>query len=181
MRFEEEHYTLDGKNIILRCAEKEDADMLIDYLKTVCGETRFLLVNADEVKYTTEQEESFIESMNDAEGKMLMLAYVDGEYAGNCSFQVQGNSRRSKHRCDFGIALFQKYTGFGLGRLMMESTIKKAGAAGFEQMELTVFSNNDNAIRLYKSLGFVETGRLPNASRYDDGTYSDDIFMVKEL
>ncbi len=48
-------------------------------------------------------------------------------------------------------------------------------------MELTVFSNNDNAIRLYKSLGFVETGRLPNASRYDDGTYSDDIFMVKEL
>ncbi len=87
----------------------------------------------------------------------------------------------SKHRCDFGIALFQKHTGFGLGRLMMESTIKKAKNAGFQQMELTVFSNNDNAIRLYKSLGFVETGRLPNASRYDDGTYSDDIFMVKEL
>ena len=181
MRFEEEHYTLAGKDIVLKCAEKKDADMLIDYLKTACGETRFLLVNPDEVHYTTEQEESFIESMNEAEDKMLMLAYVDGEYAGNCSYQVQGSSRRSKHRCDFGIALFQRFTGFGLGRLMMESIIKKATDAGFEQMELTVFSNNDNAIRLYKSLGFVETGRLPKASKYDDGTYSDDIFMVKEL
>ena len=80
-----------------------------------------------------------------------------------------------------GIALFQKYTGFGLGRLMMKSLIAKAKDAGFEQMELTVYSNNQNAIRLYESMGFVETGRLPNASKYDDGTYSDDVFMVKKL
>lgn len=31
---------------------------------------------------------------------------------------------------------------------------------------------------LGKSLGFKECGRIPNANRYDDGTYADDILMV---
>ena len=56
---------------------------------------------------------------------MLMLAFVDGEYAGNCSFQPIGSRRRAKHRADIGIALFQKYTGFGLGRLMLEQLLEK--------------------------------------------------------
>ncbi|MDO4483243.1 MAG: hypothetical protein Q4C54_02060 [Clostridia bacterium] len=40
---------------------------------------------------------------------------------------------------------------------------------------------NDRAISLYKSFGFVETGRILKANKYDDGTYSDDIFMMKKL
>ena len=54
MIFEEEKYTLGKRDIVLRSAHEDEADMLIDYLKTVCGETNFLLVNPDEVKYTTE-------------------------------------------------------------------------------------------------------------------------------
>ena len=40
----EEKYELDGKEILLRSANEnaDDADMLIDYLKTVTGETRSL-------------------------------------------------------------------------------------------------------------------------------------------
>ena len=40
---------------------------------------------------------------------------------------------------------------------------------------------NDRAYHLYESLGFKECGRVPNANKYDDGTYSDDILMVLSL
>lgn len=183
MIFEKEECELKGRKIELRSAQEneKEARMLVDYLKTVCGETRFLLVNSDEVKYTTESEMDFIRDMNESEAKLLILAFVDGEHAGNCSFSARGSSRRAKHRADIGIALFQKYTGFGLGRLMLERLLQRIKEAGFEQAELTVVSDNDRAYSLYRSLGFKEYGRLPKANKYDDGSYSDDIYMVLEL
>ena len=165
----DEKHELNGKTITFRGARAEDADMLINYLKTVSGETRFLMCEADEVNYTAEDEISFINGHNESEDAMLILAFVDGEYAGNCSFEGKTSSRRTKHRVGVGIALFQKFTGFGLGRLM------------FEQAELTVVSGNDRAYHLYESMGFKECGRVPHANKYDDGTYSDDILMVMPL
>jgi RimJ/RimL family protein N-acetyltransferase len=179
MVFEEKEYDLNGKKIILRSAKVEEAQMLIDYLKTVCGETRFLLVDPDEVSYTTESEVEFIKSKKESDNEMLVVAFVDGDYAGNCSFTTAGSGRRFKHRADIGIALFKKYTGFGLGRLMLTELLAKIKEMGFEQAELTVVAGNDRAHHLYESLGFVDCGRIPNANKYQDGTYADDIHMVK--
>ena len=181
MILNEEHYQLNGRDIVLKSATAEDGAMLVSYLKTVCGETRFLLCYPDEVSYTDEQEEDFIRTHNEAEDAMLMLAFVDGQYAGNCSFTSVGPSRRAKHRADVGIALFLKYTGFGLGRLMLTRLIDVIKKCGFEQAELTVVGGNERAYHLYESLGFKECGRIPNANRYDDGTYADDIHMVLKL
>ena len=182
----EEKYELDGREILLRSANEsaDDANMLIDYLKTVTGETRFLMCEQDEIKYTTERELDFIKEHNESDNGLLILAFVNGEYAGNCSFEGKTSSRRAKHRAGIGIALFQKYTGFGLGRLLLEVLLRKIKEQGYEQAEqaeLTVVGGNDRAYHLYESMGFKECGRIPNANKYDDGTYSDDILMVCDL
>lgn len=181
MLINEERLTLNGHEILLRNAKNEDAQMMMDYLRTVCGETRFLMREADEVRLTAEQEISFIEGHNKAARDLLILAFVDGEYAGNCSYEAESASRRNVHRAGMGIALFQKYTGMGLGRILMDRMIKYAKESGFEQLELTVVSDNVRAIRLYESFGFQECGRMPDSNKYDDGTYSDDVFMIKKL
>ena len=49
------------------------------------------------------------------------------------------------------------------------------------EISLTGVDNNKRARHLYESLGFTECGRIPNANRYDDGAYSDDILMVLQL
>ena len=177
----EEKYELDGKEIVLRSANTDDADMLIEYLKMVTGETRFLMCEPDEVKFTTESEINFIKKHNESDNSLLILAFVDGEYAGNCSFEGKSSSRRTKHRAGIGIALFQRFTGFGLGRLLLEILLQKIKEQRYEQAELTVVDGNDRAHHLYESIGFKEYGRIPNANRYDDGTYSDDILMVMPL
>lgn len=181
MIFTEETDMLDGKKILLRSARADESQMLIDYLKTVTGETRFLMSEPDGINFTIEEEEKFIDGRNQSKDALMLLAFVDGEYAGNCSFESKAGSRRTKHRAGIGIALFQKYTGFGLGKLMLNRLLTEIKILGFEQAELTVVGNNEKAKHLYKSLGFKECGIIPNANKYDDGTYADDILMVLQF
>lgn len=182
MRIEPKMYDLNGHKLVFRSAEKKDAQMLLPYLKRVCGETRFLLREADECKeMTIEQEEAFISSHTENEHACLILAELDGEYVGNASFDVAGRSRRNAHRADIGIALYLDYTGMGIGKKLFALILETIEMCGFESAELTVVEGNDRAIHMYESFGFKETGRIPKANKYDDGTYADDIFMVKAL
>lgn len=182
MRIEKRTYDLNGKKLTLRSAEKEDAKTLLPYLKRVCGETRFLLREADECQeFTLEQEEAFIISHTENSRACLVLAELDGEYIGNASFDVAGVSRRNAHRADIGIALYLDYTGMGIGKKLFALILETVEKCGFESAGLTVVSSNTHAIHMYESFGFVETGRIPNANKYDDGTYSDDVFMVKSF
>ena len=80
MILDNEEYELNGKKIVFRSAAEDDADMLINYLKTVTGETRFLMCESDEVKFTEEGEIKFIRENNDSENALLILAFVDGEF-----------------------------------------------------------------------------------------------------
>ena len=149
-------------------------DVIIDF-------SSLLMCESDEIQYTLSEEITFINSHNESKEAMLILAFVDGKYAGNCSFEGKFGSRRVKHRAGIGIALYQKYTGFGLGRLMLNCLLNEIETAGYEQAELTVVEGNDRAYRLYQSLGFNECGRIPHANKYDDGTYGGEILMVKNL
>lgn len=178
MVFEEEQYIINGKKITLRSARLDEAQMLLEYLKVVTGETRYLMSEPDEIVFTQNDEEKFIDEHNKSNDSLLMLAFVDGEYAGNCSFESKAGSRRTRHRAGIGIALFQKYTGFGLGKFMLKRLLTEMKNLGFEQAELTVVGNNERACHLYESLGFERCGIVPNANKYDDGTYADDIYMV---
>ena len=181
MRMEEEKLQIGGKELVLRNAEESEAGLLIDYLKTVTAETRFLMCESDEVLLTVEDEEDFIRTHNESEDSLLIVAFLEGKYIGNCSFDRVGSSCRSHHRAGIGIALFQEYTGFGYGRIMLERLLHEMKKAGYEQAELTVVGGNERACRLYKKLGFTECGRIPDANKYDDNTYADDIKMVRKL
>lgn len=64
---------------------------------------------------------------------------------------------------------------------MLNVLLREIKKNGFSQAELIVVDENKRARHLYESLGFTECGRILNANRYDDGTYSDDILMVLQL
>jgi Acetyltransferases, including N-acetylases of ribosomal proteins len=178
MIYAERHYKLGDRDVVLRSAAADDAEMLSNYIKTVTGETRFLMCESDEMEISAEDELVFINSHNESPDEMLIIGFLDGEYVGNCSFERVGGSRRYRHRAGIGIALYQKFTGLGLGRLMLGALLEEIKSQGYEQVELTVVGGNERALRLYESFGFKEYGRLPNANKYDDGTYAEDILMV---
>ena len=168
-----------GKEGILRAARQEDAEGMIALLKTVFGETTFLLRNVDEMSYTQEEERRILQEMLDAESEFMMLVQIEDEIAGNCAVMSKGGQRRVNHRCEFAIALKKEYWHLGLGGFMMEYALELAEKMGYEQMELGVVEGNDRAKALYERFGFEVTGKTPRAMKYDDGSYKDEYAMTK--
>lgn len=64
---------------------------------------------------------------------------------------------------------------------MLEYAIALAHNLAYEQMELSVICGNRRAISLYERYGFKACGSIPNAIKYDDGTYRDELQMIKTL
>lgn len=170
-----------GRTVILRSALPEDADSLIKYLKITTAETPYLIREPEEVTITHDQEVSFLESCLNEDKSLMLVATIDGNHIGNCSFNPIGNFKRYSHRCDVAIALYQEYCGLGIGRQMLETALRIAKETGFEQAELEVISNNTNAIALYEKMGFVKYGTFPNNMKYADGTYVSADWMMKKL
>ena len=170
-----------GSEATLRSAREEDAAQLLQYLKATAGETSFLTREPEEVTMTLEKERAFIKKVEDGERELMLLAFVDGGHAGNCSLMPAGSFLRYRHRCVVAIALYQEFWGLGLGRQMLETVLKEAANCGFEQAELEVADGNDRAIALYESLGFCRFGTLPRNMKYADGSYRDVHWMMREL
>ncbi len=173
--------TKTGLAVTFRSAEPEEAQIEIDYLKRVCGETPFLLSDADEVNYTEEGEAAYLQNIKGDPRGLMLNAYVGGEMIGNGSFSAVSGARRLRHRCSVGIALFKDFCNQGIGELLLSHLIDCAREAGYEQVELDVYAINVRAIHLYEKLGFVRTGVVPHAVKYRDGSYTDLVLMAKSL
>lgn len=180
MRIQEETINLNGHALLIRNPEKSDAEMMLDYLKTTSGETRFLVREPEEITITMEEECSFIDNQNASEDSLMLLGFLDGEYAGNCALMRNSRSR-FKHRANVCIALYQKYTGMGIGTAMLGKMIQIATDMGLEQLELEVVADNHRAIALYKKMGFEIFGTFPHNMKYQDGTYADMHWMTRRL
>ena len=166
---------------MLRSARVEDAADCLQYLRVAATETPFLLREPEENDMTLEMEEAFLQSRLNDPHSLMLIARIDGEYAGNCGLMPIGNKLRVRHRCGMGIALYEKFCNVGLGRILIENVIEVAKNIGYEQMELEVVEGNDRAKHVYESLGFKEFGVRPHALKYKDGTYANEILMVKFL
>lgn len=171
----------DGRDCILRSPEKGDARAFIDYMKTTAGETPFLLREPEEIVITCEQEEAFLENAKAAPGRMMLSAFVDGRLAGNAAMNPVSPFMRYTHRCTLAISLYQEFTGLGLGKALLNIILDEAKKAGYEQAELTTVSTNTSAKALYEKLGFVRYGIQPHSRKMKDGSFQDEIFMVKML
>lgn len=182
MRFTAKEFTDKlGRTIVLRNAEVSDAADLLDYLKITTSETPYLIREPDEVTLTIEQQEKFLASKISEERELMLIATIDGKHIGNCSLMEIAPYRRYSHRCEVAIALYQKYCGCGIGKIMMQTVLDIAKDLGYEQAELEVISDNKTAIALYEKLGFQKYGCFPKNMKYADGTYADADWMMKQL
>lgn len=180
MKSEKDAYILDGHELILRNPDAEDAERLLTYLKVTAEETRYLVKEPEEVTMTLEEERDFINRQNNSAGSCLIIGLLDGEHVGNCAL-VRMNRNKYKHRAMISIALYQKYTGLGIGTIMMEKLFSIAKEQGIEQVELEVVADNKRAISLYEKMGFRISGIFPDNMKYKDGTYADAYWMMKKL
>ena len=182
MHFPERTITLkDGRTCVLRPNGPDLADQMLEYLKKTSGETEFLIRNEDEVNDTLEDIAAFLGRGLENPYNIAMAAVVDGKLAGVARVFGIGAQRKLRHRCSLAIALYKEYWGLGIGTALINYQVELATQVGWDQMDLEVVAENEQAQVLYKKRGFIETGRRHNAMRFDDGTYHDEILMYRDL
>ena len=181
MRFETKEITLkDGREALLRSPRPEDAQAMLEYLKTTSAETEFLIRYPEECTETVEQEAAFLQKTLDSDLNMMIVCEVDGKIAGNCQITLHGRMK-TKHRAGVGIALTREFWGLGIGSAMFEELVAAARKHGICQMELEVIEGNTRAMGLYEKFGFRTIAERPNAIRLKDGTMLKEILMVKTM
>jgi RimJ/RimL family protein N-acetyltransferase len=125
--------------------------------------------------FPQESSDAFVRE-NIAAGHPHFVAVSDGSVVGWCDITPTGRGN-SAHVGVLGIGLLPAYRGQGLGRQLMQRAIDTAWQGGrFTRVELTVNSENANAIALYRKLGFEIEGRKRNQVLID-GRYLDLLVM----
>ena len=182
MKYEARELTLkNGARLILRSPAPEDAEALLDYLRRVAGETYFLMAYPDEPGKTLAEEREFLERALASKRQLMLSAFDGARVVGNCSFNEISPREKARHRAGLGIAVTREFWGCGLGRALLREAAARAKDAGYEQLELGVYADNERALRLYESEGYALCGRIPNAFRLRDGSYRDELMMAKAL
>ena len=172
----------DGRTGILRSPDpKADAADLVQYLYDTAADTPFVLRTPEEIRYTVEGEERFLQNVVDSPNDCMILCEVDGHIAGNCHLSFYPQIKR-RHACTVAIALRKAYWNNSIGTAMfgaMEGLARQR--EGILQMDLEFIEGNTRARALYEKVGFRVVGLLPDAIRQEDGTMCALVAMQKKL
>lgn len=119
-------------------------------------------------------------AVNQADSRHLVLvAERGGQVVGNAGLHPAGDSPRRQHALCLGITVAGHAQGQGVGRALLQALLHTADQwANARRIELTVFVDNERAIALYRSLGFVEEGRLRGYA-FRDGRFEDVLSMAR--
>jgi putative acetyltransferase len=111
-------------------------------------------------------------------GHTMLVAAIDGKVIGSAGMHPAENRRRA-HAASIGMAVHDAYAGRGAGRALMQGLIDLADNwLNYKRLELTVWTDNDRAIRLYEGFGFEREGVF-RAFAWRDGAFVDALAMAR--
>lgn len=176
--YEKEYLLGDNKQLIVRNPKIEDAESLVNYMKDVDCETKFLAREPGEFSLTVDQEKDFIKKASNNKNLLFLVCEIENEIVANCSVGIGNSNKRFKHRASMGLSVRKKYWNMSIGKVLMQESIEWCKRNNIEQLELEVVTKNDRALSVYKKFGFQIQGTKKRAMKYEDGTYADEYQMV---
>lgn len=171
----------DGRACTLRNGTEQDGQALLDLYLSTHEQTDYLLSYPDETRFTAEQEAEYLKKKTESADEIEILAEADGLIVGSAGVSCIGRKEKTRHRATFGISVDQACWGLGIGRALTEACIECARAAGYSQLELEAVAENDKALALYRSVGFVEYGRNPRGFRSRFSGWQELVLMRLEV
>ena len=171
----------DGRDCLLRSAGETDAQAVLDCFELTHEETEYLLTYPGEMSLTAEQEGEFLRKKEQSPGAVELLALVDGRVVGSAGIDAVGTREKLKHRAELGISVEKAFWGLGIGRALLRGCVACAKQAGYAQLELEAVAENERAIALYESEGFIEYGRNPLGFLTREGRLQELVLMRLEL
>ncbi len=93
---------------------------------------------------------------------VVVVARCDGGVAG--AYYLKPNQPgRAAHIANAGYVVDRAYRSQGIGRRLVEDSITRAPAVGFDAIQFNLVFESNPARKLYEELGWEQIGRVPDA------------------
>lgn len=170
----------DGRKVDIVLPEMDGLQAINYFVNRLTDEDTFLTFTGEHI--SLEMEKNWLENtLTEMKFKKNYILWAkDGDHIIGSANITKGKTARDAHVGLIGIMVDKDYRRGGLGRFLLESILTQAEQMEFKIAKLDVFSDNEKAIRLYKSLGFIEYGCLPNGL-FRQEKYSDDLSLYKKI
>ena len=91
--------------------------------------------------------------------RYIFVAVWRERVIGNIGLMLESNPRR-RHAASIGMGVHDEFAGKGVGESLLAAVLELADDwMQISRLELTVFADNERAVRLYERSGFVTEGR----------------------
>ena len=163
-------------NFIIRPVKIEDAVFINEIRRQDGVRENIMGITSERVTRT----QNFISGLTDNDHMLVAEVEEDGaeRVVGVATLSVN-KSNRVRHSGSIGIMVGKEYHGMGIGRALMTNLIDIGDNwLMLIRIELGVFTDNDKAINLYKSLGFEIEGTKKYAI-IRNGKYDDEYLMAR--
>jgi putative acetyltransferase len=159
-------------NIVIRHAEPEDAQAIKAVYQ--CENTY-----SQTLQLPFPSNKSWEIKMADIpENVYAFVAEIDGKVVGNLGFEICKNPRR-RHVGHIGMGVMDDYQGKGVGTALMDALITLADNwLNIRRIELTVYTDNLAAIKLYEKFGFKTEGEAEDFA-FKNGKYVNVFNMAR--
>jgi RimJ/RimL family protein N-acetyltransferase len=164
--------------VTIRAAAQDDADWLHAYLAALAAEQLPVLFTRAQAP-TRERAAEMIARNTTDERYLLLVAVEDRRVVGMLDFLGKPHAQQ-RHVGAFGMTVDRSFRGRGIGTRLLRALIAWAARRGYRRIELEVFANNPDAVRLYQREGFVHEGRCRGAIMVD-GAEIDLLLMAKRI
>lgn len=169
------------EKIQIRPLEQNDVNELLSFMNTLSKEQTYIRLQGEELTMDEEIRyiDDFIRRIKEKKA-VKFLAFNEKELVGVADVYLK--DKIENHIGVFGITIKKEWRGKGIGRKLMEQTLKEAAESigGLKIIELGVFANNPVAKKMYEKMGFVEYGKLPKGIKHK-GEFVDHLYMYKEV
>ena len=159
--------------MIIRKATPDDAAAIARLMAGIAAER---VHSAITTAWTADQQRGYIVQLSSREA--IQVA-VEDEIIGLQTLE-QGPFESMAHVAQIGTFLSPEARGRGIGKLLFEQTRAFALAHGYAKFFIQVRGSNGHAQAFYKSLGFIDSGRL-RAHVCIDGVFDDEVLMELPL
>lgn len=113
------------------------------------------------------------------DGSYILVACVDDEVIGCLGILTHPEAPRRRHAADLGMAVRDDFQGKGVGTELVKAAVELADKwLNLQRLELSVYVDNEPAIRLYKRFGFEVEGILRRYA-FRNGGYVDAYGMAR--
>lgn len=162
----------------IRKATPLDAEDILEYCKFIGAETNNLTFGAEGLTLTVEEEQEYLKSAECSDKQLFLVAVYDDKIVGTATFSGFTKPRLA-HRGEIGISVKKSMWGNHIGSRFMEEIIHFAKyIADVKIISLSVRSDNEQAIALYKKYGFEKIGTFDGFMNIDGENVSCDIMCL---